>query len=373
MGIIMQMFISIVLVIVFISLFTIYFKLNCYKKLDVSLSFDKDRTKENDYINLIVEMKNRKLLIIPIIKVNIKIPKSITIVENDIIKDFEVDDYYTYSVVTSLLFFQKAKKCIKLQPLKRGHYTIFATATLIDSLGIYKLDIPVYDTPEIIVHPSQSGYDNCINKSISMMGEKFVRRWIMPDPIFYSGVRPYDFNDSFKDIDWKATAKLGELYVKKYDYTQDPSLMIFMDVFSNIDGKPCDNNFIEIGIRYAAMLVDLAYRNKIPVGFGTNSYMKYHVKNIVAPDNSLSNIIAINDMLACMEYKCFDTFKNTMDMHIKGFTSSSIIVFIKYEMTGYLYKTIKFLSSQNKKAVVVLFNKNDLDLHDRNVEIIYLS
>lgn len=360
-----------VLLIVFIS--NKYFKAFCASKLKIKLYFDDNKTTEQEEVKLNIELINRKFLIIPIFKINLFINKNIELEDECLKEDLDNEDFYTYTVVTSLLSYQRLKKSIILKPIKRGYYTIAANLTLIDIFGFTKVTLAVNNEIELFVTPKPKKIDECISDSTSMQGNFLVKRWIAPDPIFYSGVRPYNTHDSFKDIDWKATAKLGEFYVKKYDFTSDPSIMIFIDVFSGSETKAYDEIYIEKAISFAASLVNNAYKNKIPVGFGTNSYMKHYVKNIVFPDMSLNNIILINDMLTCMEYKSFDTFKNTMDKYIRSFMDNNIIVFIKYEMSGYLYNIARFLSNKNYKVCIFLYKNSDVQLNDKNVRISYFK
>lgn len=360
-----------VILIVFLS--TKYFKAFCASKLNIKLYFDDNKATEGDDVKLNIEITNRKFLIIPIFKINLFIDKNLVLDKDNLAEDIDSEDFYTYTIVTSLLSYQRVKKSIYLSPSKRGYYTISSNVNLIDLFGFAKVTLAVNEELELFVSPKSKKIDECIFDSTSMQGNALVKRWIAPDPIFYSGVRPYDTHDSFKDIDWKATAKLGEFYVKKYDFTSDPSIMIFIDVYSGSEFKPYDDIYIEKAISFTASLVSNSYKNKIPVGFGTNSYMKHYVKNIVFPDISLNNIMTINDMLTCMEYKAFDTFKNTMDKYIRSFMDNNIIIFIKYEMSVYLYNLARFLSNKKYKVHIFLYKHNDIQLNDNNIKISYMK
>lgn len=366
-------FLAIITIILFIYLSTKYFKLFCASKLKINIYFDDNKTTEQEEVKLNIEVINKKLLIIPIFKIYLYLDKNLILEDEYLKKELDNGDFYTYTIVTSLLSYQRVKKSIFLKPVKRGYYTITASATLIDVFGFSKISLAINKEIELFVSPKPKKIDDCIYDSTSMQGNALVKRWIAPDPIFYSGVRPYDTHDSFKDIDWKATAKLGEFYVKKYDFTSDPSIMIFIDVYSGCETRTYDDIYIEKAISFAASLVNHAYKNKVPIGLGTNSYMKHYVKNIVLPDISLNNIILINDMLTCMEYKSFDTLKNTMDKYIRSFMENNIIVFIKYEMSGYLYNIARFLSNKNHKVHIFLYKNSDIQLNDNNIRISFLK
>lgn len=360
-----------IITIIFIS--NKYFQTFCAAKLKINIYFDDNKTVEEKEVKLNLEVINRKFLIIPIFKIDLFINRNLLSDAQDMNGDMDDEEHYTYTIISSLLSYQRLKKSIALNPVKRGYYRISANVTLIDLFGLSKMRFNLNNEAELFVAPMPKNIDEYIDDSTSMQGNMLVKRWIAPDPIFYSGVRPYDVHDSFRDIDWKATAKLGEFYVKKYDFTSDPSLMIFIDVYSGSEIRAYDSTYIEKAISFAASLADYAYKNKLPVGLGTNSYMKHYVKNITFPDMSRNNIMLINDMLTCMEYKSFDTFKNTMDKYIRNFTDNNIIVFIKHEISPYLYNTVKFLSSKNYKVYVFLYKENDIKFNDRNVKVLHLK
>lgn len=369
----MQVYILLFTTVIIIYLSTIYFKKNCARKLTINVHFSHKRVQEQDIIDLIVEVENKKLLFIPIFKININIPYYLMLVDEQIDESEINQEFYTYKVINSLLCFQKFKKTIKLKPIKRGYYTCDVSANLVDLFGFCTMVMNVDEKAEIFVHPKVQNLEEFFNKSISLQGNSMVKRWINPDHIFYSGVRLYETGDSFKDIDWKATAKLGQFYVKKYDYTAEPSLMIFFDVFSSKDGKPYDDTFIERGISITASIINEAYKDKIPVGFTTNSYMKHYIKNIVLPDNNLNSMQQINDILTCMEYKSWDTFKKTMEKYIYNIMSNNTIIFIKYEMTKYLYSLVTYLIKNNYNVEVLLYKDNGIKLNNNNIKITYFK
>ena len=47
--------------------------------------------------------------------------------------------------------------------------------------------------------------------------------------------KEYTFWDSIKDIDWKASAKTGELFVKKYEEDRDLNVLFLIDVSSSME------------------------------------------------------------------------------------------------------------------------------------------
>lgn len=60
--------------------------------------------------------------------------------------------------------------------------------------------------------------------------------------IEFADIRPYDFDDDVRDIDWRTTSKQGEVYVKTYHESRDNTLFFVVDGgssmhFSSIEKK----------------------------------------------------------------------------------------------------------------------------------------
>lgn len=205
-------FILIMLTVLIIFMLNLYFIRFCSSKIKIKVYFDDNRAIEQDEIKLNIEAINRKLLILPVFKINLFIDRNLKLVDDteDELEDDDNDyeNCYKYTISSSLLSYQKMNTSIILKPIKRGYYTISANAILIDLFGFSELKFKVknMDEADLFVAPRPKNLDELINDSSSLQGNLMVKRWIAPDPIFYSGVRPYDIHDSLKDIDWKATA-----------------------------------------------------------------------------------------------------------------------------------------------------------------------
>ena len=205
-------FILTMLTVLIIFILNLYFRRFCSSKIKVKVYFDDNKATEQDEIWLNIEAINKKLLILPIIKINLFIDRNLKLVDDteDELddEDNEYENCFKYTISSSLLSYQKMNTSVKLKPLKRGYYTISANMILIDLFGFTELKFKIKNMEEadLFVAPRPKNIDSIIKESTSLQGNLLIKRWIAPDPIFYSGVRPYDIHDSLKDIDWKATA-----------------------------------------------------------------------------------------------------------------------------------------------------------------------
>ncbi len=80
-------------------------------------------------------------------------------------------------------------------------------------------------------------------------------------------LRPYEFGDNAKLIDWTATAKLGEPYVKKFRESRELSTFVIVDIsssmnFTSVDGVRKSDRVLEA----VAILLFSAIKNGESVG-----------------------------------------------------------------------------------------------------------
>ncbi len=87
-----------------------------------------------------------------------------------------------------------------------------------------------------------------------------------------SGIREYRTGDPFSAINFKATAKSGELRVNVKDSTSSKNYMLYLNVQINESMwiNVSDTGKIERGLSYAAAMVKDATRQGIKTGFGAN-------------------------------------------------------------------------------------------------------
>lgn len=83
-------------------------------------------------------------------------------------------------------------------------------------------------------------YSNALKLSLqNLNGEILVKRHLLEDPFEYRGIREYQAFDDIRSVNWKATAKTGELKVNQKNYTAMETIRIFLNVEdSGVRKKP---------------------------------------------------------------------------------------------------------------------------------------
>lgn len=95
----------------------------------------------------------------------------------------------------------------------------------------------------------------------TILGERESARRVYEDPFAFSSIRPYTIQDPMKSINWKATAKTGDLMVNTYASTTAVRVKIFLDVSAD-PGNPFGDSLRELGIAMAASLIRILVKQQ---------------------------------------------------------------------------------------------------------------
>ena len=152
----------------------------------------------------------------------------------------------------------------------RGYYAVpSVTMTTGDILGIGEQRSQDFPTDTVLtVYPQLLSPEELFRIRSSFSGDIVVRRWIMDDPFYIRGVREYQPTDPQNRVNWKATAKTGQLQVHNYDYTSDVRLKIILniDTHENQWSVTTDEGCAERAISIAASLAQYALDNGVETG-----------------------------------------------------------------------------------------------------------
>jgi hypothetical protein len=120
---------------------------------------------------------------------------------------------------------------------------LFLTAQMSD-------EVPQNSTIYVYPRPFESEEFNLSLRQLN--GEVLAKRHLLEDPFEYRGIREYQPYDSMKSINWKASARTGELKVNQNNYTALKSIRIFMNLEDSGVLKKAE--CVEASIRIAAGL-----------------------------------------------------------------------------------------------------------------------
>lgn len=236
--------------------------------------FSKRAAFEGDEVEMIEVIANAKLLPLPWLRLESSIPAGLAFGKQSNLAIHAGEIYQNHSSLFHLRPYRQITRRHKVGCARRGLYRLeSATMTTGDPLGLnsevkrFPLDL------ELLVYPRAVPLEELPLPNHSWLGEVTVRRWIVEDPFLTAGIRAYRPGDPLSQINWKATARTGELQVHKRDYTADHRLVICLnvEVSDSMWRTVTAPERIELGIRYAASVAEYALRNGLSVGFICNA------------------------------------------------------------------------------------------------------
>lgn len=222
------------------------------RRLLISVRFTSGSIFEGDEGSLQEMIENRKKL--PLSLLNVKFTTSRNLEFEDGNGSRTTDQYYRNDVfmVGSR---EKVTRTLTFRGAHRGVYSITnVSLTASDLFLVSRMmdEVPVNTT--LYVYPKPYDSDEFRLSLRQLNGEVLAKRHLLEDPFEYRGIREYQPFDSMRSINWKASAKTGELKVNQKNHTALKAVRIFMNLEDN--GVLKKSECAEASIRIAAGLCE---------------------------------------------------------------------------------------------------------------------
>ncbi len=203
------------------------------KNLKTSLGFATPYVTAGNKGKIVQVIENRKRLPLPLLRVKFQADASFNF-ENR--SHSKTTDRYYRNEIFQIGGGEKITRTLPFVAEKRGFYSI-------KSLDIIGTDLFLSEeyvkkqkvSSNMYVYPRafrDAEFEDSLQK---INGEMLVKRHITEDPFELSGIREYQPFDSIKNINWKATAKTGELLVNQKGFTAMKSVRIYLNL------EKCEN------------------------------------------------------------------------------------------------------------------------------------
>ncbi len=198
------------------------------RNLKVQVRFASTRMFQGDTGEMLEVVENRKFLPLPVLKVKFQTDRNLVFQDKDSSK---VTDLFYRNDIFQLGGGEKITRTLTFKAKKRGYYKV---------LGIDLVSKDLFLTTEML----ESRHEECclyvypkpfhspeFQQSLQMLnGEILTRRHLLEDPFEYRGIREYQPYDDMRSVNWKATARTGELKVNQKNYTSLQTIRIFFNV-----------------------------------------------------------------------------------------------------------------------------------------------
>ncbi len=230
----------------------VFCKLIWNRKLQADAVFSEKQAREGDTIDLTITVENQKMLPVLTVKTNIEVGLGLEFQDQS---NLAISDKNYRSEIFSMRGYERVQRDIPLFCAKRGYYQIDGMDFVGNDL-FYTRRFLSYQkiNTSICVYPGKADARQLMVATKKMTGETVVRSSDCDDPFTFRGIRQYQSFDSIRDINWKASAKTGDLRVNIHDFTADQEIAIILD--TEWDSLLRPDVLLEESIRIAASMAD---------------------------------------------------------------------------------------------------------------------
>ena len=200
------------------------------KGLAARVRFSENHVYQGDTVSLTEEIVNDKQMPLPAVEIRFALDKELSYL-NDARENASVSDKNYRRDVFSLFARQKTIRSFPVACQRRGYYEIRELEMVgYDFFFQKKYFRTLPQDAALYVYPRQVDIRRIRLVHQALSGMRLVQNRLYQDPFAFAGIRAYDPTDPMNRINWKASAKSGELMVNQFDATTNICVRCFLDV-----------------------------------------------------------------------------------------------------------------------------------------------
>ena len=249
---------------------------NALKGIKYDYRFSKKLIEIGEMTELISTVTNESRRFVPFIRMVESLPKGVRTLNRKVYirEDLMGLGHLSYNSSVYLLARSKLQRKLKVTFDKRGRY-VFRGAELRggDFLGLTDKREKFMELRELIVYPKKIETPHLQEILGGFLGDISVRRFIMEDPILTIGTREYTGREPLKQMSWKHTARTNQMMVKKFDYTTEMVVTVFLDI-SVVKEKTLTSEQFENCFSLARTVCQFLDQKKIPFEYLSNAIIE---------------------------------------------------------------------------------------------------
>lgn len=312
-----------------------------------------------DQVELVEQITNGKWLPVPWLRVEAQLSAHLHFQRQE---NFQVSSgqlYQNHRSFFSLSSYTKITRKHRLTCARRGLYRLQTVSlTAGDLLGTARSSEQIQLDGQLLVYPKPAEVPVHELPFHSWQGDQTVRRWIISDPFVIAGIRDYQAGDTFKQINWKATAKTGRLQVHQHDFTADRRLMIYFNV-DDAEGmwrSVTNETLIESGIEWAAGAAAAVIEQGMDVGFAANMPLVGTRDSVcIEPRGGHDHYLELLEWMARLEIERTELFHELLEREAQsGFSERDVLIITAYWNDTLEQQAERMRSNGNAIAVWLL-------------------
>jgi len=221
---------------------------------------------EGSKLVLTTVLTNSNWLPLPWVAVKLRVSRHLLFSDTE---NAQITDHYYRNDLYSILMRQRITRRLPFVCGKRGYYRINSIdLTTWDILMELKSAAIAECDAYLTVYPSSLPTPEIDEICIQIYGQQQAQNIMYPDPFSFRGIREYSPHDPLKAINFKASAKAGELMVNQWEHTNSRQVILFY----NLQKHNLWHNEVldEYTIKLVASLAERLTSENVPLRFITN-------------------------------------------------------------------------------------------------------
>lgn len=206
------------------------------QRVEYSRHLGTDRAVAGDSVPLDITIWNRKRLPLPWVTAEDGVSEGLTVRERPQMHRYaERQGTLLLRNDWALAWYERVVRHFHLDDLRRGSYRFGPVHLRVRDFigrpaGEEQLGLP----DKLIVAPRMAEVRHA-EREMSVLGERRARHSLTVDPALFAGVRPFQPGDSFRQVHWRATARLGSTVSRRLEPARGRNAVLVVDV-QTLDG-----------------------------------------------------------------------------------------------------------------------------------------
>lgn len=250
--------------------------------LSANVTFEHKIVDEGQTLHLYEQIENRKILPLPTLLLKFEMDRELRCSD---CMDTSITDKMYRTDSLSVMPYTRVTRQVELTATQRGLYTIdeiqFVSSDILFHSHLVKT---LKNRAKLYVYPARSRFTELTPICTRMYGDSITNTLFRQDSMEFRGIRDYTQTDSLRKINWKASAKTGDLKVNQYHDSTSRRLTIFLNVAQSGVLKYYD--LVEESIRIARNFVEEFVRLGIPVRIFSNGADKLSGEEVAVSEGA---------------------------------------------------------------------------------------
>ncbi|MCY3504971.1 MAG: DUF58 domain-containing protein [Chloroflexi bacterium] len=335
-----------------------------FRRVRVRSSLGEARAFQGEQVELRFEIENRKPLPLPWFDLRVAISEELE-VEGEELPAASAPGLNWLTRRGALGWYERRRWRMQVGARERGQFQIGPSQLhSADILGIFPRHREAPEITSFIAYPRVFALDDLGFPADRPLGDSKGRNRIFEDPLRIAGLRDYEPGDPLRRIDWKATARHGELQSRVYE----PSAVQHLYVLLNIDtlehsweGYLKDD--LERTVSMAASLAVWATGRRYAVGLLANGSLPNSDRPIrLPPSRARTQLPRILETLAVVQPLTMGDLAGRLRREASRLPLGSTLILAAAFIPDELAEAMRRLQDEGYRvAVVVTSDRVDLD------------